>query len=141
MNSWLAECRNHFNPTGARRLLRMFGMAQQPRFAEVCAGEEASPDAVRHYQLLEAVMQVRQIIAECNLPSGVYLRILTARVGNRLERSMKFSVDPPDVSRDLRRHYEGFDLVTDIESAANLTGVVLDFRKGIEGPGFVFRDA
>jgi Fe-S cluster assembly iron-binding protein IscA len=319
MNTWLAECRNQFNPTGARRLLRMFGIAQQPRFAEVCAGEEASPDAVRYYQLLldggkvvwgaivqanrrayvpgnddlpavvafspepdldndpealqdiahrvfalkgqasaepnlariarlisdetaefhherlpdslsgrhnitmstfivnrrrlptgrltlqllpllvdptrspvvmilplrywarslvghwraaethveaspgaladapelvrraysensldltpEAVMQVRQIIAECNLPSGVYLRILAARAGDRCERSMKFSVDPPDVSRELRRHYEGFDLVTDIDSAANLTGVVLDFRKGVEGSGFVFRDA
>ena len=334
MNSWLAECRNHFNPTGTHRLLRMFGIAQQPRFAEVCAGEEASPDAVRYYQLLldggkvvwgaivqanrraympgnddlpavvafslepdlendpealqdiahrvfalkgqepeepnlariarlisdetaefhherlpdslsgrhniyistlivarrrlptgrltlqlfpllvdptrspvvmilplrywarslvshwraaethveassdaladasesepdvarplsqaeaeavrraysenplkltpEAVMQVRQIIAECNLPSGVYLRILTARAGNRRERNMKFSVDSPDVSRELRHQYEGFDLVTDIDSAANLTGVVLDFKKGIEGSGFVFRDA
>ncbi len=52
MNSWLAECPNQFNPTGARRLLRMFGLAHQPQFAEVCAGEEASPDAVRYYQLL-----------------------------------------------------------------------------------------
>jgi Fe-S cluster assembly iron-binding protein IscA len=334
MNSWLAECRKEFNSTGARRLLRKFGIAQQPRFAEVCAGEEASPDAVRYYQMLldggrvvwgaivqanrraympgnddlpavvafspkpdldndpealqdiahrvfalrgqapeepnlariarlisdetaefhherlpdslsgchdiyistvivnrrrlptgrltlqlfpllvdptrspvvmilplrywarslvghwraaethveenpnaladasdsepdvarllsqaeaevvrhaysenplkltpEAVMQVRQIIAECNLPSGVYLRILTETAGNRRERSMKFSVDPPDVSGDLRCQYEGFDLVTDIDSAANLTGVVLDFRKGIEDSGFVFRDA
>ncbi len=52
MNSWMAECRNQFNSTRARRLLRMFGIAQQPRFAEVCAGEEATPDAVRYYQLL-----------------------------------------------------------------------------------------
>ncbi len=89
----------------------------------------------------EAVMQVRQIIAECNLPSGVCLRIVAARAGDRCERSMKFSVDPPDDSRELRRQYDGFDLVTDIDSAANLTGVVLDFRQGIEGSGFVFRDA
>ena len=89
----------------------------------------------------EAVMQVRQIIAECNLPSAVYLRILTARAGIRCERNMQFSVDPLDDSRDLRRRGEGFDVVTDIDSAANLAGVVLDFRKGIEGTGFVFRDA
>ena len=30
----------------------MFGIAQRPRFADICAGEQASPDAVRYYQLL-----------------------------------------------------------------------------------------
>ena len=64
----------------------------------------------------EAAVRVREIIAECDLPPGVHVRVFTAGIGGRGDRQMKFSVDPPDVSRELRLHYEGFDLVTDVDS-------------------------
>jgi Fe-S cluster assembly iron-binding protein IscA len=86
-------------------------------------------------------VRVREIIAECDLPPGVHVRVFTAGIGGRGDRQMKFSVDPPDVSRELRLHYEGFDLVTDVDSAVDLTGVVLDFKDGLDGSGFIFRDS
>ncbi len=89
----------------------------------------------------EAMVRVREIIAECDLPPGVHLRVFTAGTGSRGDRQMRFSVNSPDVSRKLRLHYEGFDAVTDVDSAVDLTGVVLDFKDGLEGSGFIFRDA
>jgi hypothetical protein len=52
MNSWLKECRDRFAPGGVLGLLRRIGVARRPLFAEVCAGEQASPKALLHYQLL-----------------------------------------------------------------------------------------
>ncbi len=65
MNSWLAECRSQFNSTGARRLLRMFGIAQHPRFAEVCAVQGVI-QGVRHINI-QGVIRINKLFARSNV--------------------------------------------------------------------------
>jgi iron-sulfur cluster assembly protein len=88
----------------------------------------------------EAATRVRSIMEQQDLPSGTFLRVWAKREGGQTHRAMEFSHDPVDPTRDLRTDCMGIVVTTDLDSAALLTGVVIDFKEEYLGAGFVFRE-
>jgi iron-sulfur cluster assembly protein len=87
-----------------------------------------------------AAKQIKRVIEDQNLSPGVALRIRVADGGcSGFEYRMEFS-DEIDERSDSVREIEGVRVAVDHKSALYLDGTEIDYRGGLDRPGFVFNN-
>lgn len=86
----------------------------------------------------KAQEEIRNIFSKESKPESGGLRLAVIGGGcSGLQYKIEFS---PKKDRDNILNYEGFEVFIDPKSSIYLKGIVLDFKDGLNGKGFVFEN-
>lgn len=86
----------------------------------------------------KAIEEVKKIFAADEGNQGKGLRLAVIGGGcSGLQYKIEFS---DRKEKDNTINYEGFDVIMDPKSSIYLRGIVLDFKDGLNGKGFIFEN-
>ncbi|MES2503969.1 MAG: iron-sulfur cluster assembly accessory protein [Myxococcota bacterium] len=86
----------------------------------------------------KAVEMAKMALAETNGEEGSCLRISVQGGGcSGFKYGLSFS-DPVDDGNELICEYDGLKVITDVFTATQIPGTVVDYEEGLNGAGFKF---
>jgi iron-sulfur cluster assembly protein len=86
----------------------------------------------------KAIVEINRIFSSDNSNDGKGLRLAVIGGGcSGLQYKIEFSEKK---EKDNTINYDGFDVIMDPKSSIYLRGIVLDFKDGLNGKGFVFEN-